>query len=833
MTRYSDRTEIANHPLSPVSKFKRFSKFRLRSVLVLPFVIPVVVATGLVGWLSFRSGQQAVNEIAGQLRTEIAIRVQEEVTRYLDRPHLLHQINTQVFLQGKIDLEDADALEPYFWQQSQIFKDLGTIAYANTEGEFVGANGLENYLVLSNQTTGRSLQRYAVDPNGRRGELLKERKGYDARTRSWYKTTLAVGRPTWTEIQPSAIGQRLDVSAVYPLYRPDPDLPNSATQRTFLGVLLCDLPLSGISNFLQRLKIGKTGQAFILEPSGLLVSTSTKEIPFIPGLNGQEPQRLSASNSSNPILRAALQALIQDSGNLEKIERTKQLEFFLQGDRQFLQVQRFQDGRGIDWLILVTVPESDFMQQITVNIRRTVLLCIATLIISIILGILVTYWIVRPILRVTNASEAMANGDLNQHVCAKGILELEKLAHAFNRMVEQLKETFAALEQAYHNLQNREEELAAAKEQLEAVLNAVPGSIAWMSNQGIYLGVNRYLAQTFNLLPEEIIGKELSFFQNSPDYVEFMQNFLASSERSAFQEILFFLDSQEHYFLIAVKKYQQGTVAVSVGIDITEGRRAQKEREKLKAENLRMSAELNVARQIQTMILPREEELKQISNLDISGFMEPADEVGGDYYDVLNHNGTLKIGIGDVNGHGLESGVLMLMTQTAVRTLQEAGETDPVKFLDILNRTLYKNIERMNSDKSLTLALLEYERGQLKISGQHEQVLIVRSSGEVESINTVDLGFPIGLDSHIADFIAQEQVELHLGDVVVLYTDGITEAKNIKKEQYGLERLCQVLQDHRYCNASEIKDAVIQKLREYIGEQKVFDDFTLLVLKQK
>jgi len=91
--------------------------------------------------------------------------------------------------------------------------------------------------------------------------------------------------------------------------------------------------------------------------------------------------------------------------------------------------------------------------------------------------------------------------------------------------------------------------------------------------------------------------------------------------------------------------------------------------EKLKAENFRLSAELEVTKQLQQMILPKQEELDSIEGLDIAGFMEPADEVGGDYYDVLQQDGRVKIGIGDVTGHGLESGVLMLMVQTAVRTL--------------------------------------------------------------------------------------------------------------------------------------------------------------------
>jgi len=254
--------------------------------------------------------------------------------------------------------------------------------------------------------------------------------------------------------------------------------------------------------------------------------------------------------------------------------------------------------------------------------------------------------------------------------------------------------------------------------------------------------------------------------------------------------------------------------------------------EKLKAENLRMSAELEVTRQLQQMILPKQSELESIEELDIAGFMEPADEVGGDYYDVLQQDGRIKIGIGDVTGHGLASGVLMIMAQTAVRTLQEMNETDPVKFLDVLNRTIYHNIERMNSDKNMTLALLEYSDGYLSLSGQHEEMIVVRVDGTIELIDTMDLGFPIGLDEEIADFIAQEKLRLNPGDVVALYTDGITEAEDIQGVQYGLERLCEVVKQNWQQSAEKIRQIVIEDVQQHIGEQKVFDDITLLILKR-
>ncbi|NET49024.1 MAG: SpoIIE family protein phosphatase, partial [Merismopedia sp. SIO2A8] len=256
--------------------------------------------------------------------------------------------------------------------------------------------------------------------------------------------------------------------------------------------------------------------------------------------------------------------------------------------------------------------------------------------------------------------------------------------------------------------------------------------------------------------------------------------------------------------------------------------------QRLEAENTRLSAELEITQRLQQMILPKPTELENVADLDIAGFMAPADEVGGDYYDVLQgHSGHgIKIGIGDVTGHGLESGVLMLMVQTAVRTLQESQEADPVRFLDIINRTLYKNIERMGTDKNLSLALLDYANGQLRLSGQHEELLIVRAQGEIERFDTIDLGFPIGLDTDIAEFIAQETIYLNVGDVAILYTDGITEAENVDRELYGIERLCQVVSQHWHCSAADIRQTVIADVNTHIGSQTVFDDITLVVLKR-
>lgn len=256
--------------------------------------------------------------------------------------------------------------------------------------------------------------------------------------------------------------------------------------------------------------------------------------------------------------------------------------------------------------------------------------------------------------------------------------------------------------------------------------------------------------------------------------------------------------------------------------------------EQLKSENIHMSAELDVSRQLQQMLLPKASELSQIKGLDIAGFMKSADEVGGDYYDVLQYQGHNLIAIGDVTGHGLESGALALMVQSSMRTLLASHEKiNALNFLNSLNQMVYHNVLRMDSDKHLTLCLLDYQDGKITISGQHEEIIVVRK-GELETIDTTDLGMPIGLvDRNLAEFTQNAQVDLNPGDVVVLYTDGIIEAANIENLEYGLKRLCEVVKQNWQKNAVEIQQAVIEDVRSFIGRQKVFDDITLLVLKQQ
>ena len=139
----------------------------------------------------------------------------------------------------------------------------------------------------------------------------------------------------------------------------------------------------------------------------------------------------------------------------------------------------------------------------------------------------------------------------------------------------------------------------------------------------------------------------------------------------------------------------------------------------------------------------------------------------------------------------------------------------------------------MNVNKNLSLCLLNYHDGKLLLFGQHEQMIFVHKDGKTELIDTIELGFPIGLKENIDKFVHESKLILQLGEGIVLYTDGITEAENSSGEYYEIERLCDAVSRSWNNSSEEIKKLVIDDVFNYIGNQEVYDDIALIVIKRR
>ncbi len=423
--------------------------FPLQIVLVIPFVIQIFGAVSLVGYLSFKNGQRAVNDLAGQLIDRTSDVVDEHLKSYLSIPQTLNQINADTIRRGILNVRDRKTVGKYFWDQMQAY-DLTYIGIGLTTGEGLGAARYDGKTITIDDWTAKlpnNTSTYATDNQGNRTQV-NARWDWNNFSESWYTQPIAAGKPIWAKIVTGnyPTGPYIAASASRPIYD---------SQNRLLGMIGSDIHLLKLSDFLRSLDISKSGRVFLLERDGTLIASSGKEKPFV--VVNQEIRRLRAINSSDPIIQNVARHL-QSFKGFESITQDTDFQLDLQGKRHFVDVVPWRDKYGLNWLMVVSVPENAFMAQINANTRITIALCFGALVVASVMGVFTSHWIVRPILRLNRASQAMASGNLDQTVETSGIQELNTLSNSFNQMAGQVYESFTALEKSKEELEDRVEE---------------------------------------------------------------------------------------------------------------------------------------------------------------------------------------------------------------------------------------------------------------------------------------------------------------------------------------------------------------------------------------
>jgi hypothetical protein len=359
----------------------------LQRIFTLPVLIQLIAVVGVVGYLSYRNSEQAVQNLASQLRKENSFRIQRELQGYFGDPHAINRINAAAFRARDLDVINASHGENLMFQQMRVYPNIAFVYCGSSRsGEFFGVmrqpDSGELQLSYSNQASQSFREYYSLDVRGNRlHRQAQSNRTYDSRLRPWFHEAVRAESPVWTDVYLAFSTGLPIVTASLPVY--------DDRDREILGVCATDVVLpEEFRTFLKHLSVGESGQAFVLDRTGHLISSSTDE-PLMVGSQDQ-PQFLNAVDSQNPLVRGSTHQLLEQFGNLNDIRQSKQLIFELNGQRHYLEILPFSDAFGLDWLIVVVAPEADFMKEIQANNRTTILACGLALAIALLVGIIST-----------------------------------------------------------------------------------------------------------------------------------------------------------------------------------------------------------------------------------------------------------------------------------------------------------------------------------------------------------------------------------------------------------------------------------------------------------
>ena len=458
-------------------------KFSLRNLLIIPFLLQVVGITGLVGYLSYRSGQRAVQDIARQLMTETGLRATASLDAYLQVPQVVTMTNRYWLESGQFSSTDLGSLEQHFVEQLKLFPELTGMVIANEAGAFLNvargqggafslrrrnvttADGVLYRYRLTGQTlTSLGPADYAYDPHR------------DPPDHPWYAAAKASPDGLWrlvVTLERGADRPQLVMVRFIPFAGPTGEVG---------GVFSTGILLTQLGEYLQDLMSGQGGQMFLVEPDGNLVATSTGELPFDPQALDDQAQnvavrsrRLSVGNSRNGLTQAAAQTLLATAPDFGQIRAPVFADLRFEGQRYFVKATPTQGDLG--WLLVTVIPSSEFMAGIYSNVARTALLCGLALIGSIGLGLWTANYITKPILSLQRATQALTDGlAVVPPTQPTGIEEVEALRQGFDHMVRQLVTSLG-------HLKDRENTLA-------TFLNGVPVALSVHDQSGQMLFLN-------------------------------------------------------------------------------------------------------------------------------------------------------------------------------------------------------------------------------------------------------------------------------------------------------------------------------------------------------
>jgi PAS domain S-box-containing protein len=517
-------------------------------------------------------------------------------------------------------------------------------------------------------------------------------------------------------------------------------------------------------------------------------------------------------------------AEIQAFGERLAVSPAGQVEVLARSENELIGYALMRDIYGKPaFLISAAVPRSLYLQGLE-TVRQSLWLLGLTGLLFGLLNMLLLRGIVLK--RLAKLSEQVANigaqGNLAARVDTDGTDEIATVAQTVNGMLGQLEGSQAALLEfeAWRKGEQRYTELMDASPAI--VLIVTLDSVAYANpNAARYFGYDapvQMCGKTLNdiLLP----GERGNSFQQELARLQAGEIDVLRAEVKARRA-----DAQVIDLEVAANKmiFRDASSVQILAQDVTETNRAQDQL-------TRMGKEMEIATRIQTALVPAE---LPIEDFELAMALHTAAEVGGDLIDYLpRSDGHFWLAIGDVTGHGLTPGLVMMMAQSFVTGyVLDAPQLTPAECLVRVNTALFQNVHnRMGNDNYMTLQLLRHEGdGRFLVAGMHCDILIWRA--ESQTVERIDVpGFWTGLLADVSEMTQNIEFSLKPQDLLLLYSDGLIEAANQNHEQYDMDRLQAALSRWAHLPVEEIKDRIVDEVKAWLHEQ--VDDISIIVLRR-
>ncbi|MBL1210013.1 ATP-binding protein, partial [Geminocystis sp. GBBB08] len=476
-----------------------------------------IIIVGLVGYLSIKNGEKIVTEMINKLSQEIATQVAQNLDSYLELPQQINQSNFRLIKANFLNLDNLQSWEFHLWQQIQDYPNIAFIAVVNPKGEYRAGDRLENNQFTINRVLPENhftFESFNTNDKGEKINLFQSLPHKDIREQIWYKNAVINGKAIWSDLHISYLEPLLLISNLRPI-----DINNDGS---FDGFLNTTIKLDQISDFLSNLKLSQSSQVFIVNNRGELIANSTRELPF----NPTDKTLLLANHSQDKLTQFIAESLTTKIGNFQNIKNQNNFIFPLHQENYFTEVIHYQHYLGLDWFVVVVIPQSDFMAQINANTKTTIFLCILGLLIAIFTTIFISRWLAKPIQELAFASDRFSQGNLTTRVKIQGVKELTNLSQSFNYMAEKLLTSLQSLEKVNNDLENRvlerTQQLTEAKNKAEVANQAKSTFLANMSHElrtplNAILGFAQLMMRSPILPPQD--KEKISIINRSGEYL--------------------------------------------------------------------------------------------------------------------------------------------------------------------------------------------------------------------------------------------------------------------------------------------------------------------------